>query len=288
MSLMQPMSAASQTQIPTGRYHHFRQIRFYRPMGYAFQGHSSYIIEACEFDAYGQPDLPWNEMHFDSIGGGNNCDAMVLACSWRNSAGNYCDIVQPEPNQPSRLMFTNNVSSNHLIGGIYAAGSGSVISYNRLSNRYHSSIGYDADTHESNRSQNVVMGNVLENISVFDAGLSAKYKDKVRDNTGPDSPPARLTPPESPLVSGAAYQNTNPYAITIYQPVYAEKSGTEHTVSVFLNSSSGLGSPLYTEYVADNTSPKAPAMCVLRVQPGEFYAFTTRGVALGTARIQGE
>ena len=108
----------------------------------------------------------------------------------------------------------------------------------------------------------------------------------LKNNTG-YNPVGPLTPPASPFVSGAVYQNTSGVVMTIYQPVYATTSGTAGSVAVALGSSD-TPSTLFTDYVPGDTSSTVPKVEQLRVPPGWYYSFTVTNATLSDAQIQGE
>ena len=102
------------------------------------------------------------------------------------------------------------------------------------------------------------------------------------------NPVGSISPPASPLASGTVYQNTYLVDIIVYQPAYAATAGTAGAVSAAVGISDAP-STLYTDYVSGDTTDTSPHMCPpLRVPPGWYYSFTTSGVTLLDAQIQGE
>ena len=95
-----------------------------------------------------------------------------------------------------------------------------------------------------------------------------------------------ITPPASPLVSGAVYQNTLGIPIKIIQGAYATTSGTAGTVAVAVGASS-TPSAIYTKQIPGSTTSTASDICEVEVPPGWYYSFTTSGVTLLDAYIQG-
>lgn len=163
-------SAASPAR--NGKYHHFERVRFYRPSGYAFQPTQGVRLVACEFDGCGQPDIASGGLHYDNLGSGSG-DAIVIGCTWKDSSGNYVDFVLAAPSGFLRLIMHGCTSYNHQLGGVFACGTQSVITGNVFKNNFTGSgVGYDAATHSTNRSRNVVAGNVFVNIALTASGLS--------------------------------------------------------------------------------------------------------------------
>jgi hypothetical protein len=165
---------------PNGLYHHFTRIHFYRTPGYTFQSTQGIQLEGCEFDHVGQPDVALTGLHYDTLGSGQG-DAIVRGCTWHDSSGNYADFVSSTAGDLIRLIFTDNVSRNHQLGGIYACGQGSIITGNRLVNlNPGSGIGYDGGTPAINRSKNLVANNILDNLAV--SLVNGQYGDLVVNN----------------------------------------------------------------------------------------------------------
>lgn len=167
-----------------GRYHEFRNVRFYRPSGYVFQPTQGVRLIGCEFDTTGQPAAA--SLHYDNLGSGQG-DAIVIGCTWHDSSGNYADFVATTGF--IRLIMQGCESYNHAKGGIYACGSSSIITGNRLENNASGGgIGYDAGTAAALKSSNIVAGNVLSNMTVNASGLdSYSYDDQVYGNIASDS-----------------------------------------------------------------------------------------------------
>ena len=166
-----------------GRYHLFERVRFYRPSGYVFQPTNGVKLIGCEFSVTGQPAAT---THYDNLGSGQG-DAIVIGCTWRDSTGNYADFVATAG--LIRLIFHDNESYNHTLGGIYACGAGSIITGNRLQNTTSGGgIGYDVGTAAGLRANNIVANNVLTNINVNSSGLdNYSYGDQVYNNIAADS-----------------------------------------------------------------------------------------------------
>jgi predicted outer membrane repeat protein len=183
-----PFTSASATTAPAGLYNEFSRCRFYRPTGYAFQPCRSVRLVACEFDSCGQPDIVGT--HYDNLGSGDWSAAIVIGCQWHDSMGNFADFVEPTSGKPGHLTMIGCRSYNHDIGGVYAAGIGSVIMGNQLQNNTAASagVGYDAATHVDNRQGNIVAFNTLTNMLVTASGLSlATRGDVVLYNQAYDS-----------------------------------------------------------------------------------------------------
>ena len=185
VSLGYPHQAISGTT-RSGQWHYFERCRFYRPSGFCFQVLKGIHVSNCDFDQVGQPD-GGASVHYDSLGGGEG-DLIAVNNTWRNSKGNYVDMINPSSSLFIRAVFVGNVSVNHDEGGVYAAGQGSIIANNSLHNNSSGGgVGYDSGTHASARSQNIVCGNTLTNINVFSSGLSAANGDLVYGNVSLDS-----------------------------------------------------------------------------------------------------
>jgi hypothetical protein len=112
--------------------------------------------------------------HFDIIGSGHDGYGVVRRNRFTNSAGNYIDLegsLPPQGDQaippgPVSVIFVDNTSTNHLIGGVYAAGVESLILRNTLRNRVCGSyIGYDGMTQQ--RARNIVAFNTLERLPIY-------------------------------------------------------------------------------------------------------------------------
>lgn len=171
---------ADDGEAPEGRYHSFTRCRFWRPTGYGFQPTQMVRLIDCEFDHVGQPS---GTFHRDCLGSGWG-DAIIIGCSWHDSAGNYVDFVHATGKV--RVVMLGCVSAGHAEGGLYACGDRSVIVGNRLRNVAPGSggVGYDVDT--GLRRKNVVVGNVFENIYVDASGLDPNHNDLVFGNVSAD------------------------------------------------------------------------------------------------------
>ncbi len=165
----------------TALYHRFERVRFYRPSGYAVMPASAMVLTDCVFEGCGQPDAA---LHYTSIGGAGLQDCLVCGCSWIGGAGNCVDFASVRADQPSRVRFLCNVVERHRIGGLYAAGRGSVIAFNAIGNDADAGagVGYNALTLPCNRGNNLVLGNTLRNIRVHASGLSPRHGDRVLGN----------------------------------------------------------------------------------------------------------
>ena len=174
----------------TGRRHVARNVRFYRPPGFTFQPAGPWDIQGCEFDSCGQPNVPANGLHFDMLGSGGNSDAVAIGNFFHDSAGNYADFVSATTGEPIRLTFIGNKSTNHLIGGIYACGQGSIIQGNDLHNNNTGSyVGYDSTTIASLKGSNVVTGNIMPNLRCEIYGsLLGTLGDICENNVSADTP----------------------------------------------------------------------------------------------------
>jgi len=173
---------------PTGQYHEFSRVRFYRPASFMFQPTQGVMLTNCVFDGVGQPDVAFGGLHYDNFGSAGG-DAIVMGCSWKDSAGNYADFTMTGVGTISQITMIGCKSRNHLIGGNYACGTGSQVIINRLNNVHTGSgIGYDATSPVGNRLNNLVALNVLTNITVNTSLLSsASYGDVVFANVSSDS-----------------------------------------------------------------------------------------------------
>ena len=89
----------------------------------------------------------------------------------------------------------------------------------------------------------------------------------------------------NPPVSATVYQNTNPYDIRIYLPVYATTSGTAGTVAYGENTSSTV-TEMTAKYVSGSTSSTAVDIVELVVPAGHYFEFTGSGVTFGTAVVK--
>lgn len=206
VSLNVPFTKAgdASTTPPSGIWHYFRRVRFYRPTGYGFQPSRSADIRACLFHGCGQPDLAAvGPTHYDDIGGGVYCDTIAIGNTYKDCSGNFIDLVATSSGKPSSALFAFNRSYGHQIGGVYAANVGSVIMGNTLANdgAYSAGVGYDAATDATNRSKNMVVFNTFTNINVNGSGLSSTYGDFVDSNIAADAPQgtASITVTASPF-----------------------------------------------------------------------------------------
>jgi len=91
--------------------------------------------------------------------------------------------------------------------------------------------------------------------------------------------------PTNPPVSATVYQNTNPYDIRIYLPVYATTAGTAGTVAYGEDASSTV-TEMTARYVNGATSSSAVDIVELVVPAGHYYEFTASGVTFGTATVK--
>lgn len=175
--------------VPTtggGAYHSFTRCRFWRPTGYTFQPSRQVRVMDCEFEHVGTPAAA---MHRDCFGSGDG-DAVIIGCSWHDSAGNYVDFVHET--DMVRVVMLGCVSEGHGPGGVFGCGQGSVIVGNRLHNAAPASggVGYDVGTEA--RSKNLVVGNIFENMNVMGSGLSATHGDVVFGNISEDQTPESI------------------------------------------------------------------------------------------------
>jgi len=186
-NLPQPYDNAS-TTAPKGIFHVIQRVKIYRPTGFGIFNPRCLKVFDCVFDSAGQPD---EAIHWDIIGGGAWVDAEIIGCTYMNSAGNYVDVVVTVEGETSRVIFRNNRSYNHTIGGVYALNYKSIIEGNILTNNQSgSSISYDASTHQNNRGQNIVANNILTNLTVYydetksDSGYENIINGKFTENSG--------------------------------------------------------------------------------------------------------
>ena len=91
--------------------------------------------------------------------------------------------------------------------------------------------------------------------------------------------------PTNPPDSATVYQNTNPYDIRIYLPVYATTAGTAGTVAYGEDASSTV-TEMTARYVNGATSSTAVDIVELVVPAGHYYEFTASGVTFGTATVK--
>jgi len=180
VSLAAPWTDAWTWTRPTGNHHVFRRVRFQCTTGYGFQPLADTTIEDSLFSRMGQPDQPryapdGHEVpHWDIIGSGHDGYGIIRRNEYRDSSGNYIDLegsVPIDPNQPITagpvsVEFTDNVSYNHQIGGVYGLGVESRILRNRLRNRLSGSyVGYDGMTRD--RARNIVAFNTVDRIEFY-------------------------------------------------------------------------------------------------------------------------
>lgn len=188
VALPHPYTSAYATRMPNGTWHEFNRVRLYRPCGYGVQGAGAIRYRHCEFDACGQPDLASGGTHMDVLGSGEKSIADVQYSTYHRSSGNYADFVAGTASSSTvsnwcRIIFMYNESFDHQIGGIYAAGFGSEIRFNKLRNRVAGSgVGYDGATHMSNRGLNTVEDNLLVNLTANQSGLDPVLGDIERRN----------------------------------------------------------------------------------------------------------
>ena len=124
---------------------------------------------------------------------------------------------------------------------------------------------------------------------MFGSGVSfthyeLKNIDTSVNNNMPDFSPAPAIS-TNPPVSATVYQNTNPYDIRIYLPVYATTSGTAGTVAYGENTSSTV-TEMTAKYVSGSTSSTAVDIVELVVPAGHYFEFTGSGVTFGTATVK--
>ena len=92
-----------------------------------------------------------------------------------------------------------------------------------------------------------------------------------------------ITP--NPPVSGTAYQNTNPYDILIYLPVYTSTSGTAGNVKASIGASSSSLTQVVNDIVNSGTSSSNPRTIQIKVPAGWYYQFTGTTATFGTATV---
>lgn len=189
ISLPWPHTSATSTA-RNGKFHTFRNCRFYRPPGYTFQPTNGARILGCEFDTTGQPASV--VIHYDTLGSGTG-EAIVMGCDWHDSTGNYVDFVDGSPTGFVRVIFIGNTSRNHGAGGVYGLGNRSIVSGNVLENTGGGGgIGYDIGTNTAIRTANIIANNSLLNIAVM--GQSpATYGDIYQNNFAADTFDGSLT-----------------------------------------------------------------------------------------------
>lgn len=285
ISLTVPYQSAHFSGRCSGEFHTFDNVRFYRPQGYVFQPATCAVIQNSIFDSCGQPERPVDGVHYDSVGGGGDVNVRILNTEWVHSAGNYVDLVQENPGHPSRVTMVGCHASDHLVGGIYGAGKGSIIALNHLTNRYRSGIGYDIGTSTENRSGNIVIGNVLRHLTVYTAGLSGAYGDVVAQNIAEDSPMPPETVPRL-LKPNVAYRNSKACTVVLYQSVYATSGTSAGRIEVYLGPSA-FPNYLFSQGVNPGTSSKNPVTVSLTVPSGFYYAFKTFGAQLDATVMTG-
>ncbi len=89
----------------------------------------------------------------------------------------------------------------------------------------------------------------------------------------------------NPPVSGTAYQNTLPYNILIYLPVYTSTSGTAGNVKASIGASSSSLTQVVNDIVNSGTSSSNPRTIILKVPAGWYYEFTGTTTTFGTAIV---
>ena len=89
----------------------------------------------------------------------------------------------------------------------------------------------------------------------------------------------------NPPVSGTAYQNTNPYDILIYLPVYTSTSGTAGNVKASIGPTSTPATQVVNDIVNSGTSSTNPRTIILKVPAGWYYEFTGTTATFGTAIV---
>lgn len=94
-----------------------------------------------------------------------------------------------------------------------------------------------------------------------------------------------ITLSANPPASATAYQNTNPYDIRIYLPVYATTSGTAGTVAYGENASSTV-TEMTPKFISGSTSSTSVEIIELVVPAGHYFEFTGSGVTFGTAVVK--
>jgi hypothetical protein len=217
--------AAPNPQVPTGQYHVLSRVRFYRAPGFTCQQSQGLRLADCVFDQVGQPDVASGGLHWDNLGSAQG-DVVAIGCSWKDSSGNYADFTNTGTGTISRLIMIGCESVRHQIGGVYALGIGSIIAFNRLSNSNASSIAYDSSGPTANRSKNIIVGNILDNITVNPAAAPASfalYGDIVYGNIGPDASVGAGTTFYAPLDLQQVGGNVNSPAASGLQAVNGDK-----------------------------------------------------------------
>ena len=89
----------------------------------------------------------------------------------------------------------------------------------------------------------------------------------------------------NPPVSGTTYQNTNPYGILIYLPVYTSTSGTAGNIKASIGPTSTPATQVVNDIVNSGTSSTNPRTVVLKVPAGWYYEFTGTTTTFGTATV---
>ena len=89
----------------------------------------------------------------------------------------------------------------------------------------------------------------------------------------------------NPPVSGTAYQNTLPYDILIYLPVYTSTSGTAGNVKASIGPTSTPATQVVNDIVNSGTSSSNPRTIQLKVPAGWWYEFTGTTTTFGTATV---
>jgi hypothetical protein len=188
-------------------------------------------------------------------------------------ADNYCEALWRETGVAVMLdnMVQVTVAGNVINGFGYA-----------FQVEYPSAAGHidavsDHLTFSDNQLVNIGLG-----VVVGPSPLAAQFIDNAGQN-----PLGELSPPASPPVSGAAYQNRYGVWITVYQAAYAASPGVNGTVAVAL----GPADPpslLYTRQIAGSTEATTPDVVTVRVPPGWWYGFTVTDAVLGGTHVIGE
>jgi len=100
-----------------------------------------------------------------------------------------------------------------------------------------------------------------------------------------DIPTNSPTLTTNPPVSGTAYQNTNPYDILIYLPVYTSTSGTAGNIKASIGPTSTPATQVVNDIVNSGTSSSNPRTIQLKVPAGWWYEFTGTTTTFGTATV---
>lgn len=89
----------------------------------------------------------------------------------------------------------------------------------------------------------------------------------------------------NPPVSGTAYQNTLPYDILIYLPVYTSTSGTAGNVKASIGASSSSLTQVINEIINSGTSSSNTRTIILKVPAGWWYEFVGTTATFATAEV---